>query len=255
VRRGLLACTLSAAAPLASCVGSTEPATELRANGATLQARGTSDNGPAYSYFELWPSADPSAKRRTTERTWPANVSGPISEVVRLLRHSTAYSFRACGGDVAGDGSFGPATCAQTRTFTTPTGDSAEGAYGDLAFGGERPTGYQLDASSGAAGQSPKGEVRSFGFDTNFNGTVTCLAVSGTRAAIGAVGRLANRSDGSDAGPATVLLTIEAPADLTRRTGNLPVQKPGSTPPNCATASFAEQRQFEIMNLTVQDAR
>lgn len=239
---------------LTGCTGSTEPATDLRPNGATLQAKGTADNGRAYSYFEYWRTADPSTRTTTERRSWPANVSGPVSEKVRFLRQVTGYSFRACGGDVSDEG-YGPATCAQTRTFTTPAGDSAEGVYGELAFGGERPTGYEFDASSGPAGQNPKGEVRSFGLDTNFSGNVTCLAVSGTRAAIGAVGRLTNRSDGSSAGPATVLITIERPSSSGADTANVPTQRPGSTPPSCVGASFASQRQFPIMRFVVQDAR
>lgn len=253
--RGIAAApVLAAAVAVGGCTGSTEPATDLRANGATLQARGTADNGPAYSFFEYWQTSAPGARTTTERRSWPANVSGPVSERIRGLRHSTGYSFRACGGDFTPEGTYGPSTCAQTRTFTTPAGDSAEGAYGELANGGERPTGYVFDASSGPAGQSPKGEVSSVGLDVNFRGTVTCLAVSGTRAAIGAVGRLSNRSDGSDAGPANVLVTVEAPSPSGTRTANVPQQRPGTTPPNCATASFANQRQFPIMSFSVQNA-
>ncbi len=42
-----------AAITLAGCYGSTEPATDVRPNSAVLQARGTANDGPAFSYFEL----------------------------------------------------------------------------------------------------------------------------------------------------------------------------------------------------------
>jgi hypothetical protein len=47
---------------LTGCYGSTEPATEVTADTARLNARGTANNGPATSFFEIWPTNAPSAK-------------------------------------------------------------------------------------------------------------------------------------------------------------------------------------------------
>ena len=240
---------------LTGCYGSTEPATDLRSNGATLNAKGTTQESSARSWFEYWPTSTPSAKVQTAEKNWPAGVSGPVAQQVRRLRRQTQYSFRFCGSDITDEG-YGPTACAQTRTFTTPNGDSADAVYGELRFGGERPTGYFVDASSGPQGQSPKGEVYSIGLDTNFRGQVTCLLVSGNRATVGALGQLkTDPPDGNPDGPGSVVITIEAPNAAGQNTAINPVQRRGSTAPSCAGASFANQQQFPIMQgFQVQDA-
>ena len=216
---------------------------------------GTAEEDSARSWFEYWRTAAPNLRFTTAERNWPAGVSGPFSQSVRGLLQQTDYSFRLCGSDQNDDG-FGPTVCAQTRRFVTPAGDSAEGTYGELAAGGERPVGYIVDASSGPAGQSPEGEVRSIGLPTNFTGQVTCLSVSGARATIGALGQLrTDPPDGNPDGPGSVVITIEAPNSSGVNTANVPVQTRGSTPPSCAGASFANQQQFPIMlGFQVQDA-
>jgi hypothetical protein len=38
----------------AGCYGSTEPATDIGPESATLQGHGTANNGPAKSWFQYW---------------------------------------------------------------------------------------------------------------------------------------------------------------------------------------------------------
>jgi hypothetical protein len=70
-----------------------------------------------------------------------------------------------------------------------------------------------------------------------FEGSVTCLAVSGNRAAVGAVGEETTFDEPDPTPtPATRLVTVVDDGDgagRIRYTG-----ASGSTPPNCAAASF-----------------
>ena len=84
----------------------------------------------------------------------------------------------------------------------------------------------------GSAGRSGAADPPSF-----FNGLVTCLAVNGSRAAVGAVGKWTQ--NGSPDANATLLITIvdgRAEEDTFHH-----VETAGSAHPNCATASFANQ--------------
>jgi hypothetical protein len=164
-----------AAVGLAGCYGSTEPATDVGDTEATLHARGTANNGAAYSFFEYWRTAHPDAKLTTARREWPAGASSAFSEQVGFLGPATSYSFRLCGGDQAN-----PAdpVCAQTRSFTTttPTGDVATGHL--RLFGPGPGITLAFLATSGPSGENPSGQAR---------GEVTCLSVSGSRATVGSV--------------------------------------------------------------------
>jgi hypothetical protein len=232
---------------LTGCVGSTEPVTSVEPKRATLNARGTANNGPATSFFEYWLTGSTDGVVRTRFRSWPAGASGAFSETVERLAAGSSYSFRVCGRDDQAEGE--EYACAQTRTFTTrpPVEDAAHGAYFHPPS-----TGLRIDAASGPSGERPRGSVHyssgsSFGPFVSFDGFVTCLAVNGDRAAIGAVGR-EFRTGIPDSGerPATALVTIvdgRATASDTHGPHWLGTAQPGSTPPDCATASFASQQQ------------
>jgi hypothetical protein len=82
------AVSVVSALTLAACYGSTEPATSIGEDSATLHARGTANNGPATSYIEYWTDGDPlpgQSGPRTPVRSWPAGVSGAFSEKVSDL--------------------------------------------------------------------------------------------------------------------------------------------------------------------------
>lgn len=231
---------------LTGCYGSTEPATNVESKRATLNARGTANNGPATSFFEYWPTGAQDLTRRTTSRTWPAGASGAFSETVERLAASTAYSFRVCGRDEQAEGE---AVCAQTRTLTTrpPVEDALHGSYFHPPT-----TGLRVDVASGPSGDGPHGSVRytsgsAFGPYVEFEGFVTCLAVDGDRAAIGAVGREFRTGipNGGER-PATAIVTVvdgRVAANDTHGPHGLGTAQPGSTPPDCTTASFASQQQ------------
>jgi hypothetical protein len=141
--------------------------------------------------------------------------------------------------------------CAQTRAFETTAAleDSVTGSW----FYSPHLSGT-VDAHSGPAGQSPRGSVNDVYAPITYNafeGFVTCLAVDGNKAAVGAVGQ-ATLADGQTKQPATLLLTIvDSPAGDTLGRD----QESGSTPPNCATASFDQQTSLgSASDLIVNDA-
>ncbi len=125
--------------------------------------------------------------------------------------------------------------------------DSAVGGWGNSpSFEG------RVNAHSGPSGQGPQGTL-SFrrSFDA-FTGSVTCLRVSGNRAVVGAVGQQADQA------PVTALMTIVdggATADDQVKPG---IVGPGSTPPNCATATFGGETAVQfgqyLGELVVNDA-
>jgi hypothetical protein len=168
-------------------------------------------------------------------------ASGPFSQQVAGLAASASYSFRVCGSDEGG------LACAQTRTFTTSPAieDSAEGTWGSTpcCIPGK------VDATSGPAGESARGTLsyHSAGNPTTasftFTGFVTCLAVDGRRAAIGAVGHLFTTPPGETT-PATALVTlVDGHATDWDSVGI--ESEPGSTPPDCAGASFDDQSPYD----------
>lgn len=219
------------------CYGSTEPATDVERDQATLNARGTANNGPATSVFEYWPTGRQDVTRRTRRLAWPAGASGPIASTVTPLRPGTPYSFRLCGADEGQSD-----ICAQTRSFTTS--ESSE----DLVSGGyQRPGGLgaTVDAASGPTGENPRGSVSSSstGGPTGrftFTGNVSCLKVDGHRAVVGAEGTI--QPEGAPGSlPATSLLTVEdgvfhdpdTVGESVAYTTSLP-----PPPPDCDNASF-----------------
>jgi hypothetical protein len=158
------------ASTVVGCYGSTEPATNVSAAGATLHGRGTTNNGPASAFFEYWPTADASKKQTTPERSLPGGVSGPFSEPITGLSSGAAYSFRLCGHDAGG-----PTICAQTRGI----GDSVA-----VKMQGDANHYVQVDARSGGSGQDANGAIGVVvsGIPRAWN--VICLAVTGNRAIV-----------------------------------------------------------------------
>jgi hypothetical protein len=201
------------------CYASTEPATDVTQSSAKLNARGTANNGDARSGFELWQTGFPSRQVSTgTGFLWPAGASGPFSVKAEGMYPSTSYSFRVCGADVEG----GPLICAQTLTFTTKaaTQDELWGGY----FSGPCCNGY-VRAKSGPNGENASGHLSA----SDFNGFVTCLSVTGNRAAVGGVG----------SNSAMIMTVVD-----NGPTGIDTVQRavaPAAVRPNCAAASFANQ--------------
>jgi hypothetical protein len=208
---------------VSGCYGSTEPATNIGPEGATLNARGTANSGAATSRFEYWISGT-SARDETVPRHWPAGARGPFSATVSGLYASRTYFFRLCGRDDASASDI----CAQTRRFTTgaPVRDSVVGSWGQSSsFYGN------VDAHSGPAGQNPSGTVSARASFDSFTGNVTCLIVSGSTAKLGAVGHTQDSSEAKE----TMLLSV-ADGGPSGTDGVTVIITPGSTAPNCANA-------------------
>ena len=250
-----------AAAALGACSGSTEPATKGTFDSAQLNARGTADNGPAYSYFEYGPTDVSPQAFHTQTRSWPAGASGAFSEQIGgavsgpgPLYASTQYSFRVCGNDAGKQ-----RVCAQTLTFTTPAPvkDAAEGFWQN-GLGAGSPQG-QVNASAGPSGHSPSGTLRhqAYAERTIFAGRVTCLRVSGRTAIVGAVG--AATTDGTQPNPNanppthTSLVTIVDDGPPGVDTTGVTLSS-GSTPPSCSSGPVADGRSL-TGSANVYDAR
>jgi hypothetical protein len=209
-----IALTLVALA-LTGCYGNTTPATNLKPDGATLNAKGTANNGPAFSYFEYWKAATPNDKTRTPTRHWPAGASGPFSESIgggvspAPLLQNTAYEFRLCGGDDETK----PAACVPSRPFTTSRGDAVDGQQPTNPQPWESPV--FINAWSGPSGESARGTVSGGRAGTGggfFDLTVNCLVVHGNAAAIGGVGT-ASSPEAPQGVPASMLIELETTAD------------------------------------------
>jgi hypothetical protein len=240
-RSAAVVSALVAAVALVGCYGSTEPATDVGIDSATLNGQGTANNGRAHAYFQYWltGSEDPEPSR-AGGWDFPAGASGPIKQKVTNLAAGSSYSFRLCGWDYVPEGG-GPESCAQTRTFTTkpPVEDALRGG-----FWGGCCSRLDIDAKSAPNGTNVRGWVRwhrssstSPDPSRDFSGFVTCLAVDGSRAAAGAVGVW--KQQGAPDANATFLITVvdgRAEEDTYNE-----IETAGSTPPNCASASFAHQ--------------
>jgi hypothetical protein len=223
--KGLIA-TLSVVATLVlgACYGSTEPASVIGEDGATLRGHGTANNGPASSYFEYWTDGDPlpgHARPRTPTRFWPAGASGPISERVSDLLVASPYSFRLCGADQGST-----PVCAQTRTVTTPTpaGDYVTGSFSGSAPPAGIAYTVRFNARSGPTGQHARGTVKVTVTGQTRTDTVACLIVGDVFATIGVV-----RDDGS-----TLLYRIEAAPEEPVSWSTSATTKP----PNCGSGTF-----------------
>jgi hypothetical protein len=216
------------------CYGSTEPATDVGTDSATLKAQGTANNGPATAYFEYWVTGASGSTQQTDPLHFPGGARGPFSTRVTGLAPDTSYSFRVCGSDDAG----GSPVCAQVRTFRTlPIEDYVTG-YFDLGS-----TQGTIDAHSGPSGENPRGEVHYEGTIDGwrtFDGEVTCVAVNGNRGAVGAVGEGTLLADPSSPRPGTLLINVVDGKGVSQDSiaGDF---NEGSTPPDCgATLPFGQ---------------
>lgn len=240
VRAGAPAVGLVAIVLLAGCYASTEPATDVGSEGATLRAHGTADKGPATSWFEYEVTGRVGDPQRSNTLNWPAGASGPISQKVTGLSASAPYSYRICGQDNETE-----TVCAQTRTFTT------KAATEDVASGGWWSgccASFGVNARSSPGGENARGSMsRRFGnsFDpvsTSFQGVVTCLEVDGRRAVIGAVGEVKTSPSGTTHSASLLALAVDgvtgADAFATQEYGP-------PSPPNCETAQFGEPTEVQ----------
>ncbi|MBN1528287.1 MAG: hypothetical protein JW895_04465 [Thermoleophilaceae bacterium] len=182
----------------AGCYGSTEYVTQLLNTSATLNGRGTTNDGPADVYFEYWPTATPAARSTTPAKRIPGGVTGPLSAPVAGLGQDTSYSYRLCGGD---EGE--PAVCANTRTFVT--GRSSVNASGNefVPYGETGWRDIDLNAYAAPAGSTPDGRAFAviYNQETGPPGgislplgsrgatNITCVAVEANTAVVGFVQR------------------------------------------------------------------
>jgi hypothetical protein len=165
---------------LAGCYGSTEPATNVGLDSATLNAQGKANNGPAQAWFVYWSPSFVNSERTTPKRSLPAEASGPFSERISGLERGIEYRFKLCGND-AGKGP----VCAQTRSFDTLGGDRVVGS--GTGSNGSNTASLTIDARSGPTGRGARGEVHatsSQGGNID-DGQVYCLTVSGNTATVG----------------------------------------------------------------------
>jgi hypothetical protein len=235
---------------LAGCYGSTEPATDVGSESATLRAYGTADKGQAQSWFEYEVAGRVGGPQQTSQLNWPAGARGPIIQKVSDLSAGTPYTFRICGSDDQT-----PPVCAQTKTFTTkpPAEDSVHAGWW---FG--CCNSFGVNARSGPGGENPTGSMglrTGSSFDPvsrSFGGTVTCLEVDGRRAVIGAVGQVTTSPPGTSS-PATLLAMVE---DGVTAVDKYDVNEivSGSTPPDCSTAQFDSPSDISEFEFVVNDA-
>ncbi len=253
VQRAIALGGLVVALVVSGCYGSTEPATDIAFDHATLNGRGTTNNGPADVHFELWTTARPSERGGTVPKTVPGGVTGPFSQPNSpfgpyALVPDTEYSFRLCGRDQGAQNEI----CAQTRTFRTlkPTGDLLRGFF-VLQFTGIGHTG-NVQAETDRAGGGAVGRLQLPGeLGNTFSGNVTCLSVHGHDAAVGALGTTV------DGTPASGLLKVrddptpgfaDASADQVQYTVT-----PNGGAPNCAAAGFNDLHHTEAAIFTAYD--
>ena len=244
---------------LSGCYGSTEPATNVGLDRATLAAHGTANAGDAHVYFQYWPTAHPDDVFTTIGKDVPAGSSGDYTEPTASsftgLAPATEYGYHVCARDQSAPGG----VCAQTRTFSTvrPAGDTVSGSY-LTAFGGIGHSG-SVDAHASTSGKVsgwitlPTDHNGSYPFATGqFTGFVTCIRVQGNRATVGALGNAGK--------PNTLVAALFEVVD----TGPGPWNGSGdqiawtevqsSTAPNCAAGSFTDLSSPPYSELIVYDA-
>jgi hypothetical protein len=159
---------------LSGCYGSTEPATDIGIDSATLRAYGDTEDSPTTSWFQYWRTSEPGNIRTTASHDLPARLRGPLSQPVSGLDPITQYSFRLCGSteDRA-------PVCAQTRTFRTLDGDVVTA---NLRSGGVDAS---LRAVSGPQGEAPRGYFAVAPPSPDPSEKVVCLSVHGDEAVVG----------------------------------------------------------------------
>ncbi len=224
--------TLLAVAALAGCYGSTEPATDVKLDGATLNAYGSTEDARTIAYFLYWTGSQSSGTRTTPERSLPAGVRGPFREPVTGLSPDTEYSFQLCGQPESGGGQ---RLCAQVRTFRTKPGDEITA---QLRYAGATA---RLHALSGPNGEGARGFLA---FDGNVDppevDDVVCLSVHGSEAVVGT-----RSSPSSTSG---VLYGLRAGIGKVS-------SAPGSDPTTCASYRPADLPARDIdSNATIHDA-
>jgi hypothetical protein len=172
-----LLASLLAVAGLAGCYGSTEPATDIGLDGATLNAHGNTENARTLAFFLYWTGSRSNGPGITPTRYFPAGVHGPFREPVTGLSPDTVYSFQLCGEI---EDQSDQAVCAQVRTFRTLPGDEVTAG---LRYQDEDA---HLHAISGPHGEGARGFLA---FNDNADPPtvedVVCLSVHGSEAVVG----------------------------------------------------------------------
>jgi hypothetical protein len=150
--------------------------------------------------------------------------------------------------------SLAPAARAQTPAMDTVVGSGDVFVAAGPPFGRFHLFGFDFNVTSGPAGENPTGQINRLTFGErpvqSFIGTLTCLAVSGNRAAIGAVGTL-------NGFPTSVVITVVdgGPPNSGADTFNAVTEiRPEPPPPNCSTPFFSNQRVVTNGDITVVDA-
>jgi hypothetical protein len=178
-QRAIIGMGMAGVLVLSGCYGSTEPATDIGIDAATLRAYGDTEGSPTTSWFQYWRTSAPGNVRTTTSHDWPAHVRGPLSARLSYANDGldpiTQYSFRLCGSTEGR-----APVCAQTRTFRTLDGDVVT-ANLRAAGGGEA----SLRAVSGPNGEAPRGYFAFPPPDPSPVEEVVCLSVHGDEAVVG----------------------------------------------------------------------
>lgn len=125
IERVALLVALGALAALAGCVGSTQPAVDVRSTEARLGAEGRTNNGPATWWWEY----SEVRKRVLNGQGIKTPTQGPASSPTDVqlswrltgLDEAQRYYFRACGRDQAAGSQ---PQCGDTLPFKTAPGDS-----------------------------------------------------------------------------------------------------------------------------------
>jgi hypothetical protein len=218
---------LLSAAIISGCYGSTEPATNIDVDSATLNAYGDTEGSPTTSWFQYWRTSQPGNVRATGSHDLPAHVRGPLSAQLSYphdaLDPITQYSFRLCGSTEGR-----APVCAQTRTFRTLDGDVVTA---DVLGGGGVPA--RVRAVSGPNGEAPRGFFIVDGNeDPPHPEDAVCVSVHGNEAVVGfRDSGGARRTLGLVAGP------NPATMDVTRDPANCAGLRPSDLPPRDITAT------------------
>ena len=244
---------------VAGCAAITDPASNVGATGASLNAHGQTEGSPATYFFQyalnksdLGTSA---AQRTPTRGPVPAHVPAnggfaSFGESIAGLTPSTTYYFEVCGRDAQ----LSSDVCGGVKSFTTAASTTENTVKGNWHLGPVKE-GFDdngsVSAVSDAGGRNPSGilswisEEQPAPTGAAFSGEVTCLVVSGNQATVGAFGTLTpNNGGGGSARPATFLLTVidngpnpQAPQFEQDVTGQ--VEAFGTTPPDCSAGPGA----------------
>jgi hypothetical protein len=228
-----------AALVLPGCALSTFGATSVTQTSARLNGYGDTGANTAYYHFEYARQKSQlgtAQGSRTPERGpipphVPANDTRiQFGEAVTGLAPGHTYYDRICGR---------PSTlptdvCLSVDSFFTQPSDTQDYVIAGYELGKSRGS---VKASSTASGGDPDGTLGDLsggsGADLgNFEGHVTCLAVHGDQATIGAVGTLQPYPFDGSSSPATELVTV------TGQEWRTVARTAGTTPPDCSQGTF-----------------